>query len=97
MFNEQDPIPLGELCKRYDDGAVDCYGLPALRTRVFGHIYSGNLPHIKKWNHYYVLETDFVEWLKKYRAGEFKQGVRKKRNQLVETAADKQLSNAKTA
>ena len=91
MLNEQDLIPLGALCKKYDEGSVDCYGLPALRTRVFNHIYRGNLPYVKKWNHYYVLETDFVEWLKKYKSGDFKQGVRKNRDKLVETATGKDI------
>jgi hypothetical protein len=57
-------LSVREICLEYGDDKV-------YRQTLYNHFRLGNLPFVKQRSHYFVREPDFLEWLKKFKAGEF--------------------------
>jgi hypothetical protein len=49
-------------------------GYRVIRQTIYNHCRLGNLSHLKQGVHYFIKESDFLPWLDRYLAGEFKSG-----------------------
>jgi hypothetical protein len=63
-MNKVRHLSVWEVCQEYGDEKL-------YRQTLYNHFRLGNLPFVKQGKHYFVREPEFLEWLKKFRAGEF--------------------------
>jgi hypothetical protein len=49
-------------------------GRRVIRQTIYNHCRLGNIPHLIQDGHYFIRESDFLPWLDRYLAGEFKSG-----------------------